>query len=299
MDINDILAELERNRGYFPEEAVAAAIERKEEMTPHLLRAIEEAVEHPEEVAGDGDRFLHLYAMYILARFREHRAYPLIIRMCRLPRDTLNDLIGDTITEGLPRILASVCAGETSSIKAIIEDPSLDEFVRGSALCSLSILVHEGNLARSDVVDYFAELFRGRLEKEHSHVWDVLASEAVDLYAQTLVDDIHSAYEEELLWPGFMHPGEVDDIFAMSEEMVLARSKQHCRGLIDDVASELRWWACFEPEQSDRMEAGEQIQMPTGPCVPGTVVRKAPKIGRNEPCPCGSGKKYKKCCGVG
>jgi SEC-C motif-containing protein len=27
------------------------------------------------------------------------------------------------------------------------------------------------------------------------------------------------------------------------------------------------------------------------------VVNKAPKVGRNEPCPCGSGKKYKKCCG--
>lgn len=26
-------------------------------------------------------------------------------------------------------------------------------------------------------------------------------------------------------------------------------------------------------------------------------VRKAPKVGRNDPCPCGSGKKYKKCCG--
>ena len=25
--------------------------------------------------------------------------------------------------------------------------------------------------------------------------------------------------------------------------------------------------------------------------------RKAAKIGRNQPCPCGSGKKYKKCCG--
>jgi uncharacterized protein YecA (UPF0149 family) len=22
-----------------------------------------------------------------------------------------------------------------------------------------------------------------------------------------------------------------------------------------------------------------------------------PKVGRNDPCPCGSGKKYKKCCG--
>ena len=28
------------------------------------------------------------------------------------------------------------------------------------------------------------------------------------------------------------------------------------------------------------------------------VVRKSKKIGRNEPCPCGSGKKYKKCCGL-
>ena len=27
-------------------------------------------------------------------------------------------------------------------------------------------------------------------------------------------------------------------------------------------------------------------------------IRKAPKVGRNDPCPCGSGKKYKKCCGA-
>jgi hypothetical protein len=28
-----------------------------------------------------------------------------------------------------------------------------------------------------------------------------------------------------------------------------------------------------------------------------TYTREAPKVGRNDPCPCGSGKKYKKCCG--
>jgi uncharacterized protein len=31
---------------------------------------------------------------------------------------------------------------------------------------------------------------------------------------------------------------------------------------------------------------------------PETYVRPEPKVGRNEPCPCGSGKKYKKCCGA-
>lgn len=29
-----------------------------------------------------------------------------------------------------------------------------------------------------------------------------------------------------------------------------------------------------------------------------TVVHEGPRIGRNDPCPCGSGKKYKKCCGA-
>ena len=30
---------------------------------------------------------------------------------------------------------------------------------------------------------------------------------------------------------------------------------------------------------------------------PSPIVRITPKIGRNEPCPCESGRKYKKCCG--
>lgn len=32
------------------------------------------------------------------------------------------------------------------------------------------------------------------------------------------------------------------------------------------------------------------------PVAPQTFKRETPKVGRNEPCPCGSGKKYKKCC---
>ena len=34
-----------------------------------------------------------------------------------------------------------------------------------------------------------------------------------------------------------------------------------------------------------------------GRISPRTVVRSTPKVGRNDPCPCGSGKKYKQCCG--
>ena len=40
-------------------------------------------------------------------------------------------------------------------------------------------------------------------------------------------------------------------------------------------------------------------QTPAGAPPREPVIRSSPKIGRNAPCPCGSGKKYKKCCGAG
>jgi preprotein translocase subunit SecA len=45
--------------------------------------------------------------------------------------------------------------------------------------------------------------------------------------------------------------------------------------------------------------AGPDGQEGTGPTVAVVepIHNRAPKVGRNDPCPCGSGKKYKKCCG--
>ncbi len=47
---------------------------------------------------------------------------------------------------------------------------------------------------------------------------------------------------------------------------------------------------------SRRLEAIEPMPMP--PPAPETIRRTGQKVGRNDPCPCGSGKKYKKCCGI-
>ncbi|ACB77489.1 YchJ family protein [Opitutus terrae] len=45
-------------------------------------------------------------------------------------------------------------------------------------------------------------------------------------------------------------------------------------------------------------EGGNWVYTGQQPEVGHTVRRETPKIGRNDPCPCGSGKKYKKCCGA-
>ena len=43
-------------------------------------------------------------------------------------------------------------------------------------------------------------------------------------------------------------------------------------------------------QQDDAIEASKEKKVET-------IRNKGPKIGRNDPCPCGSGKKYKNCCG--
>ena len=49
-----------------------------------------------------------------------------------------------------------------------------------------------------------------------------------------------------------------------------------------------QWDALLPPEKRKELYKAQKIS--------GTVI-KGPKIGRNDHCPCGSGKKYKKCCG--
>ncbi|HEY9162089.1 MAG TPA: preprotein translocase subunit SecA [Desulfomonilia bacterium] len=51
-------------------------------------------------------------------------------------------------------------------------------------------------------------------------------------------------------------------------------------------------------ERITQKERKQRMMMSRGPEVkPETVRRQGKKVGRNEPCPCGSGKKYKQCCG--
>ncbi len=53
----------------------------------------------------------------------------------------------------------------------------------------------------------------------------------------------------------------------------------------------------IEEARRDLEQRGYRLpdQMPITPPIP--IVEHSPKVGRNDPCPCGSGKKYKKCCG--
>jgi SEC-C motif-containing protein len=71
-------------------------------------------------------------------------------------------------------------------------------------------------------------------------------------------------------------------------------------GRVDFVASyELRGAKVDHRESATFRRLGDSWVFVDGEQIAGPPVRREePKLGRNEPCSCGSGKKYKKCCGA-
>lgn len=313
-EIADILRQLEWGTEKFPREALEAAVARREEIAPHLLKILEETGDYAAKLDAEGDYMAHLYAMYLLAQFRDTRAYPLVVRLASLPGDLLESLCGDFITEDLGRVLASVSGGDLSGMQSLVENENADEWARGAALSGLVTLIAAGQVERTEIVDYFATLFRGKLPRQASGVWDALVCCACDIYPEELLADIERAYDDDLVDPQSIGIEDVRADLARGREETLARlARTPGRSLMNDAVSEIEWLANFEdipqlgesdpddPEfdefDFDESDLDEPPSEDPVLATPTTVRYATPKVGRNEPCPCGSGKKYKKCCG--
>src|SRR2546425_4557786 len=134
MTIPEILKELELYTGRFPMKAMRAAIEQREAITPELLRVVEAVADNPTEFAKRDDYMSHLFALFLLAQFREKRAYPAIVKIFSAPGETPFDLAGDTVTEGLSRIFGSVYDGDPAALQSLVENDHANEYVRSAAI---------------------------------------------------------------------------------------------------------------------------------------------------------------------
>jgi hypothetical protein len=302
MDVSEILRELKTYTGTLPRRALSDAIEKRDVIVPKLVSIIDHVRENAASIVCREDYMAHTFALYLLGYFREQRAYGPIVEFFRLPGEIAMDLTGDVVTEDLCRILASVCQGDLAGIKSLVEDANANEYVRSAALEALFVLVSEGMLPRDEVVAYLGSLFRGRLDRRSSVVWAELVIVADKLYPEELLDDVREAYAEGLVDTAIVRLAFIEETVKKDKEDVLRKYTSWCRGLIKDPVDELGGWACFGSERdgpAGPKSKGGAVQGALPPSNDGThtPTRSAPKVGRNASCPCGSGKKYKRCCG--
>lgn len=116
-------------------------------------------------------------------------------------------------------------------------------------------------------------------------------------------DKCNKLMQNIALW--CMTDGELSDIFKyiqQSEPNISTEQFNFLLNMIGELSNRTRKWSLKGHRHCD-VKGTSPIRMPQvqKKQAPETVhietVRAMSKVGRNDPCPCGSGKKYKKCCG--
>ena len=281
-----ILDQLGSGEG-LPAEAIRAATADRTSVAPQLLEAID-SCKSPNEVEEQG----LFFAFHLLGQWREQSAYRTLARFLRRPDAGL--ILGDATTETCHRVMAGVFDGDPRPIFDIIRDSETDEFIRGKMFDTLVILVFHGQLERTTVAVFLRSAFEDLQSQEQSFVWDGWQG-AVALLALTELEPL----VREAFRRGFI------DEMATSLKNFEDDLRQACAGRplqpwqrkeyepFSDVIDELSGWAGFKPKQPRDHSASDWRPNPW-PAMPARNPFR--NIGRNDPCPCGSGKKFKKCC---
>jgi len=298
----------------FPREVLNEMVARLDEMRPALLAELERFVAAPESFDGDSTDWMTLtFAAYLLAQARETRAFKPLVALLSQSHYHVRLLWDEMIADcSMGCILASVYDGDEAVLRGLIENPGIEESVRGTtAIHCLETLVLVGRISRDDLETYYGELLESKLEKSPALVWDAVSASIGNFGFVRLLPAVEKAFAEGICDPAYSC---FEDIATSAK---LAGFSDNFSGsglhLIDDVITETESWACFDPDydhenQDAECSESEPWEIPEyfsdqpltayrPPVLVSPHVRESPKIGRNDPCPCGSGKKYKKCCG--
>jgi hypothetical protein len=310
MTPEQIKSALTFNVGTVPVDAMREAVVQREAMTPIFLAELERMADpHATGLMEEEKPYIfHIMAMFLLAQFREPKALAPLVRICHLPVEDLEYLIGHIITDSLGDILASVCGNDLAPITSIIENQDLDEFVRAAGLSALVTLYAEGALTRESLVAHLRDISR-KLEPDPA-MWMVWADTVYDIYPEELMPEIRAAIDKKLLDTDWNSLSDFEDAIREGPERFLTDLRSNY-GYVSDPVEIMQDWLRFsgedelvdDPDLADEDEDWLEDEdayilphLPPPPLVLTPHVRETPKVGRNDPCPCGSGKKYKKCC---
>lgn len=270
----------------FPEEPFRIIRENKELAVPSLINAIDKAVSEGDDL--DENYQLHFYALHLLGEFQNRECFPKIMELISLPEDTLDYLVGDAITSSLPDILYNTYNGDLELLKKTVKNADIDDFARAGVLKVMGQLYLDGNLEKGEWQDFIRQIVYDKTE-----IGDYIYTELVYMICEChfvdMLPDIRRLFEDDRADQSSL--GDYESCV----DMMFEYKKIICQTPIN-ASDMLRGWAMFEDSPEPEMSEKEFEKIFKAAEDDRTIHNTAKKIGRNDPCPCGSGKKYKKCC---
>jgi len=205
----------------------------------------------------------------------------------------------DWVTEDLPSIFGKIGIAAIDDLHLIAKDRTSDWFTRSMPIEGLAAITINNPDIEKDIF-----LFINSILKDNSE--DRVVRQTA---GSVLIDFMRVEYKEDLLAFGreekslkdkdfdylhFFSDDDVEEWFSEGKNDLRFYTKDWL-GFYneDEIRKRQERWK----KEEDQAEAETEDEILEDDVYdPEPIVRKSAKIGRNDPCPCGSGKKYKKCC---
>jgi hypothetical protein len=296
MDATQILGEFAAAER-LPVETIKAARANRTALAPAFVHAVEEVVQGDASPETYDAVFL---VFHLLGEWRERSAYRPLAALLRLPTDDIEDILGDATTDTSQRVMAAVFDGDPAPLYAIIRDPAADEFIRARMCEALAMVALAGELPREEAATFLRACFSELEPQTECFVWEGWQSAIAMLGLVELVPLVKQVFDRRFIAADMF---QFEDFEADLQQTLDGAPTD--RGVVRefepfaDTIDELSTWAYSEPEDEEWASDSDETDLDepglwTSPQAPAVNPYKG--VGRNDPCPCGSGKKFKKCC---
>jgi hypothetical protein len=295
LPIPELLDWLARDEDRVPRNLIDECVRRGDAMISALGDLLDRG-DAWEPGRGDGRWWRALHTAMILGLMPGEAAGALLVRCMRRFSDESDDNLQDWLAEHWPVFFANKPASLMSDLYALASDRGCDAYIRVCANETLVDRARRDNPAALD--ERLARLAAAAADETED--WDYRL-----LTANLLLDfprPQHRPLLEKLarLQEYPMTVFGIEDVEqAYGTPPDLSRRKEPRRNPWDfyepaAIRERQERWAREDREARERQARGESDDEEVDFAEP--YVRDLPKIGRNDPCPCGSGKKFKKCC---
>jgi uncharacterized protein len=237
------------------------------------------------------------FIFHLLGEWREKAAFRPLARLLRLPGPEVDRIFGDGITTTSHRVMAAVFDGDPEPLYDIILDPNAEEFIRAGMCEALAMVTLRGELDRAVAGRFLRDAFIEMRPQAECYVWVGWQSAIAMLGMSELKLLVKKAFDRSFIDShvlGFDH-FEQDLRHGIEHPNEPWPSDNHDYTLFGDTIEELSGWYCFT-EQYRRDQQRWRRQAEADRARSQRLEKPFKGVGRNDPCPCGSGKKFKKCC---
>ena len=253
---------------------VQECAERTEAMVPVLRRHLDQEANWVDNV-DEGDWWALLHSVHILGLIPgKASAEALLVAFSRINCDENSDL-PDWLSTCWPALCQNKTEHTTAPLRRIAENPALNWYARGQAVdCVLAKAYVTSSTELEQAIDWLATMCGDDTEDVEFRV--IAGHNLLDLSRERhrpIMEALVALQEPDSLVANSFTLEEVDYSFDEGDNPGWLRFGDP--------------WRFYHPDEIQRRQERwleEDLEMDYG------------KIGRNEPCPCGSGKKYKKCC---